>query len=91
MHLPPERVTHRDAIVHTLIAGLGWLVLLGLALFASGCASADLAADRATYDAIAPEYADYVRRDPALTEDQRERRLRTLELWDARTAPREDN
>jgi hypothetical protein len=43
-----------------------------------------VAADRATYQAIAPEYAAYVHADPALDEEQRERRDRTLASWDAR-------
>jgi len=65
------------------------LLVLPAALLAhaSGCASlaspsaAYVAADRATYDAVAPEYAEYVRNDASLDDDQRARRQRTLETW----------
>jgi hypothetical protein len=40
-----------------------------------------VAADRATYEALAPEYAAYVAADPALADEQRARRTRTLETW----------
>jgi len=43
-----------------------------------------VAADRATYDAVAPEYSAYVHADPALDPDARARRDRTLATWDAR-------
>lgn len=43
-----------------------------------------VAADRATYDAVAPEYADYVDADAALDDEERARRGRTLATWDAR-------
>ena len=43
-----------------------------------------VAADRATYDAVAPEYAGYVNADAGLEPEQRERRARTLQTWDAR-------
>ena len=38
-------------------------------------------AERATYDAIAPEYAAYVQVDPNLAPDQKQRRLGLLESW----------
>jgi hypothetical protein len=69
---------------------LALLVLPALLAHASGCASltspsaAWVAADRATYDAVAPEYAEYVRNDPNLDEDQRQRRERTIESWRVR-------
>jgi hypothetical protein len=43
-----------------------------------------VAADRATYEAVAPEYAGYVQEDPRLDEDERVTRARTLQTWDAR-------
>ena len=43
-----------------------------------------VAADRATYEAVAPEYVAYVRADPGLDAEQRDRRARTLATWDAR-------
>ena len=56
----------------------------------NGCAALQppapdyVAADRATYDAVAPEYAAYVHADPGLDEEDRERRDRTIATWDAR-------
>lgn len=65
--------------------------LLLLPPFAGGCAalpggagSAAAAADRATYDAVAPEYAAYVAGDPSLDDAQRARRQRTLDAWKLR-------
>ena len=43
-----------------------------------------VAADRATYQAVAPEYAAYVHADESLDDEERGRRDRTLETWDAR-------
>ena len=62
----------------------------------AGCAAlrapapAYVAADRATYDAVAPEYAAYVGQDPALDEEERGRRARTLATWDARLRAAEE-
>ena len=47
----------------------------------SSPSAARVAADRATFDAVAPEYARYVRTDPDLDDDQRARRERTIETW----------
>ena len=71
------------------------LLLLPLSQCA-GCAAlrapapAYVAADRATYDAVAPEYAAYVGQDPALDEEERGRRARTLATWDARLRAAEE-
>jgi hypothetical protein len=40
-----------------------------------------VAADRATYDAVAPEYAAYVAHDASLSDEQRARRDRTVQTW----------
>ncbi len=60
-------------------AALAASLLLG----ATGCTPAGMyvAADRATYEAVAPEYLGYVAADPAMTADQKNRRRRTLETW----------
>ena len=56
----------------------------------TGCAAlpqppADyVAADRATYEAVAPEYAAYVEADERLDAEQKARRARTVAAWDAR-------
>jgi hypothetical protein len=72
------------------LAGLALLSLL--CLFAGGCqtltgptpAGAYVAADHATYDAVAPDHTNYVNADPNLSPDERARRLRTLESWKLR-------
>ena len=55
-----------------------------LALLSSCTNPVSQAADRATYNAIAPEYTKYVETDSALSLPQRQRRLRTLASWKAR-------
>lgn len=47
----------------------------------SGPGGAYVAADRATHDAIAPEYAAYVAADPNLDPIQKDRRLNTVATW----------
>lgn len=53
---------------------------------ASGCtiAPAYVTADRATFDAIAPEYRAYVDADPELSLEKKTRRRGTIDSWDAR-------
>lgn len=41
------------------------------------------------YHAIAPEYSAYVQQDQSLTQDQKDRRHRTLEAWKATIAVEE--
>jgi hypothetical protein len=57
--------------------------LIGLAATVGGCgpASSYIAADRATYEAVAPEYAGYVDADPTLSDVQKQRRHRTADSW----------
>ena len=61
------------------------LCLALLAVSLSGCAAnvpADwVAADRATYNAVAPEHAAYVDADSTLTLEQKQRRHNTLDTW----------
>lgn len=62
-------------------------VAIVCALALAGCCSVDplyLEADRATYDAVAPEYRIYVQEDQALDQAQEDRRQRTLAAWEAR-------
>ena len=51
-----------------------------------GCSTCEdyIAADRATYDVLAPEYREYVESDDNLDDDQKQRRLRLLESWESR-------
>lgn len=60
--------------------------LLMFATLLAGCVPAGsyVAADRATFDAVAPEYSDYVREDAQLDADQRARRSRTIDAWRVR-------
>ncbi len=66
-------------------AAVGALLCAGL-LFLPGCStqSAYVAADRETYEAIAPEYRAYVEADPKLTPKQKGRRERSVESWGGR-------
>jgi len=61
-----------------------FLPLLLLTLFGCQPAALHLEADRLTYDAVAPEYLQYVDADPRLDDEQRARRRRTVEAWSAR-------
>ena len=66
------------------------ILLLLLLSQSSGCSALRLpspdyvAGDRATYDAVAPEYSAYVHADASLDADEVARRDRTLATWDAR-------
>jgi len=53
-----------------------------LILFLLGsCVNQSAQAELDTYNAIAPEYSAYVEADPALTAEQKQRRLDTVETW----------
>lgn len=56
---------------------------VAVAAMTAGCvpASPYVAADRATFDAIAPEYASYVAADDRLDDEQKTRRQRTVDTW----------
>ncbi len=68
---------------------VGLLIAVALLLpILSGCRGVPEAwqeADRATYQAIAPEYLRYIGADPALSEDARQLRRVTVETWRIRT------
>jgi len=62
--------------------------VIGLALlFSAGCATTDIirsdyvAADRATYEAVAPSYLQYVDNDASLSSEQKKRRKQTINTW----------
>jgi hypothetical protein len=66
----------------------GYFFLLGfcfmVALMLPGCGSIAkeyVAADRATFDAVEPEYRKYVESDAALDDDAKALRLATLDSW----------
>jgi hypothetical protein len=63
---------------------VGLLLLCGCSL-----SSMYVTADRATYEAIAPEYQSYIDEDVGLTADQKARRVATLAAWHARIAEAE--
>lgn len=61
---------------------------LALALcLVSGCKTTDfirsdyVQADRATFDAVAPSYLQYVDGDAALSDEQKKRRKQTINTW----------
>lgn len=77
--------------------GKGYFFLLGFAFVAAfvlpGCGSIAkeyVSADRATYEAIAPEYREYVNEDDELTEDQKKLRLANVDSWDYRVTQAEE-
>lgn len=63
------------------------LLPLVLVMSSGCCATVDLiradytAADRATYEAVAPKYLEYVAGDDDLTSDEKKRRARTVDTW----------
>lgn len=62
-------------------------LVMAAALVVASCtgpSDAYVAADRATYDVIAPDYIRYVTADGALNADARDRKLRTIATWEAR-------
>ena len=61
--------------------------LIALYIFLASCApvpEAYQAADKATYEAVAPEYEAYFLKDDRLSAEQKERRKKTLLSWEAR-------
>ncbi len=61
--------------------------VLAVMLVAAGCKGvhADyVEADRATFDAVTPEYLGYVDADAGLAPAQKARRARTIATWDLR-------
>lgn len=62
------------------------LAIVSLFLCATGCAlnKEYVKADRLTYEAIAPAYLKYIDADPALDQEQKDRRKRTVATWKLR-------
>lgn len=66
--------------------------LAALAIVAASCGGCsavpniDAAAERATYDAVAPEYLEYVEADPGLDEAAKQNRRSTVKTWNDRIA-----
>ena len=86
-----NRARHTRLLSHHRTLRVLALVATSAAPFAAGgCTAVQslnapggtyVAADRATYEALAPEYAAYVAADPSLAPDERDRRTRTLQTW----------
>lgn len=57
--------------------------LLLLILCCASCSVQDeyVAADRATYELVAPAYKGYIRSDATLADDQKVRRFRLVASW----------
>lgn len=65
-----------------------------LVFLLSGCQSVPkiyLRADRNTFNAVAPEYKEYIQNDTTLSEAQKELRFNTIETWDRRIESAEQN
>lgn len=76
-----------DGPANSTVAAITSGLLLAFCLFLPGCASpAELyvQADRATFEAVVPEYRAYYAEDPELTTEQKERRDRTVQAWEDR-------
>lgn len=88
---PPRPPRMPTGIPPAALSLLGWFLWLGgIAcgmLLLAGCTPGQtyVQADRATYEAVAPEYRTYVESDSTLSLDQQQRRIRTLETWELRT------
>lgn len=67
-------------LLSPLLARCGGCQQLGTILGPSPAATY-VAADRATFEAVGPEYAAYVHADPSLDDDERARRDRTVQSW----------
>lgn len=63
------------------------VLALTLALVSGCCATTDIIrsdyveADRATYEAVAPRYLEYVQADESLDSEEKKRRERTINTW----------
>ena len=55
--------------------------LVALGLGGCGISSQYLKADAATYRAVVPRYTAYLKADPALSDDERQSALDTVETW----------
>lgn len=70
-----------------------WLAGVLLALVLGSCGGAppalDVAADRATFDAVAPAYLAYIDADPSLDVAAKDLRHLTVASWDLRLRKRE--
>jgi hypothetical protein len=62
-------------------AATGVVLVVVLALCACTPTQAFAEAEKATYDAIAPEYLQYVRSDPALSSEEVARREALIRAW----------
>lgn len=77
---PPPEIEKADKPIKQI--GSACAVLLLFLSMSTACVSkAYVAADRATFEAVAPEYRAYVEQDSVLDGAQKERRFRTLETW----------
>jgi hypothetical protein len=58
-------------------------LLLSVTALLGGCTVQQeyVKADRLTFDVIAPRYLRYVEADPALDQEKKDRRKRTVESW----------
>ncbi|MCK9604152.1 MAG: hypothetical protein M0R66_07330 [Candidatus Omnitrophica bacterium] len=67
-------------------AGLLGVFLLGLLALSCSCSvpEAYVAADRATYDVVAPRFLNYLQADPTLDQVEKDREARTIAAWDLR-------
>lgn len=95
LHYLPSPKGDPTAVDPTLWKGRQLIILLCLmpliaAMAGAGCESlknvsaAYVNADRLTYEAVGPEYREYVSNDVGLTQEQKDRRYRTIDTWKLR-------
>lgn len=58
------------------------LLVALLALSSCGIPKTHIVAERAIYDALEPDFRDYVEADQSLTENQKQLKMRTFVRWD---------
>jgi hypothetical protein len=78
---PRTRRARRTPPKRRIAATLALTALAPIALSSCSVDSSYVAADRATYDAVAPFHRHYVESDPTLDPDQRELALLILDTW----------
>lgn len=72
----------KQGVLDKAVAGAGALVLCAFTLAGCGTIAKEyVAADRAMYEAVAPEHAKYVSEDGTLSDEDKKLRLATLDAW----------
>lgn len=68
----------------TRFAFVALVVVLAFVLAGCNVSKEYVDADAATFAAVSPEYLEYIKADAKLTQEQKDRRNRTVESWKIR-------